>query len=491
MRMRIITALFICCFAVSNAVMAAEKAIGQIISLEGLAKATGVDNRERDLALKAEVFLNDRIVTPVGSKLQIRFSDDTVISQGEKSEMTIDQYIYSPGAKQDVNCSLKMMRGVFRAITGKITEMNPERFKVKTNLATIGIRGCELGFRLQPNREDVYVINLPPGHSIIMEKIIADEAGKGGVLGAGDRVLRVVNDGVAVTISASASLVERSFTPAEGRQLMQDSTPAGAAGSGGGSAGGDNITASQMKDKVDAIRALAKSEGDIEKPSPSPAPAKNDDTAEFVQPTEAPYVPPPTNSPPVLVGGAPMNTWEWGVWADGSVQSKPNRAFGYEFLSAAEYAAIVAATPSRILNGSGDAGAAIIGPGYRNTITGVGGVTFQVLVGNSVTPAWGGTFLLTGGGDSLSFSVDRPSGGGKIDASGALTLNPLVPLASYSLTANGTTYNQGSLTAQGVNGRLIKANPPAAPDINGVTGSFNFQHGSSVRVSGAFGADLF
>src|SRR3989339_701959 len=205
-RLIIVTLLFSlivpCC-------MAAENSIGRIIAIDGEVKAIGVDGRERILSLKSDVFMNDRIVSSAGAKLQIRFTDDTVISQGEKSEMTIDQYVYNPADKQNVNCSVKMMKGVFRTITGKITELNPERFKVKTTLATIGIRGCELGFRLQGNREDVYVINLPRGHSILIEKIVADEAAKGGVIGAADRIMKILNDGVAVTISASAGLVER------------------------------------------------------------------------------------------------------------------------------------------------------------------------------------------------------------------------------------------------------------------------------------------
>jgi len=38
--------------------------------------------------------------------------------------------------------------------------MNPDRFKVTTRMATIGIRGCELGFKITKESENVYVINL-------------------------------------------------------------------------------------------------------------------------------------------------------------------------------------------------------------------------------------------------------------------------------------------------------------------------------------------
>lgn len=469
--------------------MAAENSIGHIIAIDGEVKASGVDGKERVLSLKSEVFMNDRIVSSAGAKLQIRFNDDTVISQGEKSEMTIDQYVYNPREKKEASCSVKMMKGVFRTITGKITELNPERFKVKTNLATIGIRGCELGFRLQGNREDIYVINLPRGHSILIEKIVADEAARGGVLGAADRIMKVINDGVAVSISASAGLVERPMSPAESGQLIRDSTPSKSASKPDAVV---PVTGAQMKDKSDSIATLIrKVEESLEKPVTSKT-SSNNKNDEFTQPTSGPYVPPPDTPPPVMVGGAPFNTWEWGIWASGTVQYKANGAFGYEFLPASEYQSIVAATASTLLIGSGDAGAVINGPGgYNSQITGIGGVTIEVLVGNSVTPAWGGTFMLSGGSDSLSFTVDRMSNGGLIDVNGVLSLNPAVPLAAYSLTANGSTYNAGSLGSSSINGSLIKDSPPIAPSIRGVAGSFTFQHpGPGIAVNGAFGADF-
>ncbi len=479
--------------------MAAENSIGKIIAIDGAAKAVGIDGKERVLSLKADIFMNDRVVTSTGAKLQIKFNDDTVISQGEKSEMTIDQYVYNPRDHKEGVCSVKMMKGVFRTITGKITELNPERFKVKTNLATIGIRGCELGFRLQGNREDVYVINLPRGHSIIIEKIVADEAAKGGVLSTADRIMKVINDGVAVTISVSAGLVERTLSPAESGQLIRDSTPSQAADKSDAAL---PVTGSQMKDKSDSVITLVEDRKFVEQKVEPPAPVveekpvvkedkKKDD--EFVQPTTPPYVEPPPAPPPVLVGGAPFTSWEWGIWASGTVQYKPNTAFDYEFLPAAEYQSIIAATASRTLSGFGDAGAAINGPdGYRNQITGIGGVSLDVLIGNAVTPAWGGSFTLSGGGDSLTFSVDIGLNGGLIGADGTLSLNPAVPLSTYSLTVGGIPYDAASLGTSAVEGKLIKAGPPAVPDIVGAAGSFTFQHPTpGIRVNGAFGADLF
>ncbi|MDD4869107.1 MAG: FecR family protein [Kiritimatiellae bacterium] len=496
MKKWMIVAIFFSCFLTLPRCMAADNSIGQIIAVEGQVKATGTDGRERRLDLKSDVFTNDRIVTAAGAKLQIQFNDDTMISQGEKSEMTIDQYVYNPKARKDDSCSFRMMKGVFRTITGKITEINPERFKVKTNLATIGIRGCELGFRLQANREDIYVISLPPGDSIVIEKIVADETGKGGVLGAADRILNIINEGVAVTISASASLVERPIPASEGRQLINDSTPSKSAGGGGDVVNNDVGSQNKsMRSTVDEAREKMDesihSEEMLALLNASKQHTQKSKSQSFTEPTSAPYVPPPDKPPFITNGGTPMGDWAWGLWADGSVEIRASTENGAAFLSAAEYQSIISSTPNILLTGSGSAAAVVTAGSYKNTSLASSPttpITFEVMTGPA-NPAWGAIFNLTGGGDSLSFEVTRASGKGKIDAGGNLSLDPAIPFATYTLLVNGTTLNQGSLTAQSMNGTLIKPGM-GTPPISGVAGSFSFQHGSAASASGAFGADL-
>jgi len=106
--------------------------IGTIVSLNGKATATSQDGTTRNLELKSPVFLKDKIKTDVSASLQIMFLDDSVLSQGEKSEMTVDEYVYSPKKKEDNSCTVKLSKGFFRAVTARITALNPDRFKVKT-----------------------------------------------------------------------------------------------------------------------------------------------------------------------------------------------------------------------------------------------------------------------------------------------------------------------------------------------------------------------
>ena len=280
---------------------------------------------------------------------------------------------------------------------------------------------------------------------------------------------------------------------------------AAAGGANGAVDSGDAPGGGSIKNAVD--ESVAKNDQAVQgeqlldrltKLSAQPQTGGSSQPGEFTEPTSAPYVPPPPRPPSVIQGGGNMPgslaNWEWGVWADGTVEFYPNRAFGGTFVSGTSYQTIRDATPSRLLTGAGGtAGAVINGPGgYYNELTGLGGVSIQVLIGSSVTPSWGGTFNLTGsGGDSLSFVVDRlasPTPGGLIDANGHLYLNG--PPAAYTLVANSVNYGLGTLSAQSVNGTMT-TKPSLAGAIGGVAGSFSFQHGGSgPRVNGAFGVDL-
>ena len=149
--------------------VAGAKPIGMVVAIQGTVTATDSQNVVRTLAMKSEIELNDTIKTGAKSRVQIMMIDDSLVSVGESSEMVIDEYVYNPNTATDNAFSAKLGKGVFRTVTGKITDLNPDRFKVKTRRATIGIRGCDLGFDTTSDKEDrVAVIAIPQGKKIII-----------------------------------------------------------------------------------------------------------------------------------------------------------------------------------------------------------------------------------------------------------------------------------------------------------------------------------
>jgi len=89
--------------------------------------------------LGAELLAKDNITTADNSKLQMIFSDETIVTLGKNSNFSIEEYLFENTEEPVVEFG--MIKGAMRTITGKIGKLAPQKFKVKTKTATIGIRG--------------------------------------------------------------------------------------------------------------------------------------------------------------------------------------------------------------------------------------------------------------------------------------------------------------------------------------------------------------
>lgn len=134
--------------------------IGEISSVTGKAYASDKENRRRMLSQKSPVFLNDKIETEAAAKIKITFADGTTISQGENAELVLDTYVYNPAKPSECGLVLRTIKGTCRIVTGFIVDLNPSRFQVKTKMASVGIRGCDLAFKTSADRDEIYLIDI-------------------------------------------------------------------------------------------------------------------------------------------------------------------------------------------------------------------------------------------------------------------------------------------------------------------------------------------
>jgi len=81
----------------------------------------------------------DTIITSEKAKVQVIFSDETIITIGKNSNFSISEFLYEEDTEPVAKFS--MLKGAMRTITGKIGKIAPEKFTVKAKTATIGIRG--------------------------------------------------------------------------------------------------------------------------------------------------------------------------------------------------------------------------------------------------------------------------------------------------------------------------------------------------------------
>ncbi|MCP4595303.1 FecR family protein [Neptuniibacter sp.] len=114
-------------------------AIGKVVLVKG---SPLVVREQQHLFIKRndKLFQNDTVITPVGSRILIKFNDKTTLSLAENTEFELSKYEFGK-TKSDV--SFKMLKGAFRTLTGKIGKQENPKFEIHTPIATIGVRGTE------------------------------------------------------------------------------------------------------------------------------------------------------------------------------------------------------------------------------------------------------------------------------------------------------------------------------------------------------------
>lgn len=129
-------------------------AIGAVVAIRGDCTATDAAGQARNLAMKGYIFKKDTVKTGDRGRLQIVFLDNSTISLGRETTMTIEEYAFNPGKKEGAMVT-QVKEGVFRVMGGAITKIAPEKFKTETPTATIGIRGSFYACRLTQLRLEV------------------------------------------------------------------------------------------------------------------------------------------------------------------------------------------------------------------------------------------------------------------------------------------------------------------------------------------------
>jgi hypothetical protein len=84
----------------------------------------------------------DRIVTGTDGLVGITMRDDTLLTLGPRSRLSLDTYAFD--AKTHEGTFLASLKhGVLSVVTGLLPRHSPDSFTVKTPISTMGVRGTE------------------------------------------------------------------------------------------------------------------------------------------------------------------------------------------------------------------------------------------------------------------------------------------------------------------------------------------------------------
>lgn len=114
--------------------------IGKISALNG---KVVIDRQKQllDANLGFDLEEKDLVLTDDKSKAQITLNDGTVLSLGKNSKLNISEYVFDEKDSSNSKAEFKFVEGTFKSITGAIGKVAPEKFKLETKSASIGIRG--------------------------------------------------------------------------------------------------------------------------------------------------------------------------------------------------------------------------------------------------------------------------------------------------------------------------------------------------------------
>jgi len=156
MRCRIVTTAFFLLMLFPGLLHAEA---GHFLFVYGKVSVTASNGAVRQAAKGMPVQEGDTITSGLSGAAQLRMKDGAFLALRPNTILRLDAYAYKDKGRK-TQSTISLLKGTFRAISGKIGKNHPREDLVKTPVATIGIRGTD--------HEPAYIplgsaSNAPPG----------------------------------------------------------------------------------------------------------------------------------------------------------------------------------------------------------------------------------------------------------------------------------------------------------------------------------------
>ncbi len=131
----------------SGAALADETPIGYVKTVSGEATVSTAGK-----SVKAQpgtpVVQGSVLKTAAKSSMGVTFKDETVMSFGPDTELTVDEYLYAP-SQGKLKLGSKLAKGSMNYVSGVIAKLNPDGVSVQTPSGTIGVRGTQFVVKVE------------------------------------------------------------------------------------------------------------------------------------------------------------------------------------------------------------------------------------------------------------------------------------------------------------------------------------------------------
>lgn len=122
--------------------------IGYVKTVTGDAWVTTAGQRIKAQPGSA-ILLGSQLRTAAAATMGVTFKDNTVMSFGPDTELTVDEYLYAP-AKGQLKLGTRLGQGSLNYVSGVIAKLKPDAVSIKTPSGIIGVRGTQFVVRVDP-----------------------------------------------------------------------------------------------------------------------------------------------------------------------------------------------------------------------------------------------------------------------------------------------------------------------------------------------------
>lgn len=141
--------VFILMFMALSPAWGAQETIGYVKTVSGSASVVDAGN-PIGAQVGTPIKMGNTLKTGPQGTMGITFKDNTVMSFGPDTELTVDEYLYAPG-KNNLKFGTNLSKGSLQVVSGVIAKLKPQSVTMKTPGGMIGVRGTRFLVKVEPS----------------------------------------------------------------------------------------------------------------------------------------------------------------------------------------------------------------------------------------------------------------------------------------------------------------------------------------------------
>jgi hypothetical protein len=136
--------------AFASVSFSANNTIGFVNEVKGQAYVLR-DGEQQVAEAGFKLKINDILNTGQDSAIGVIFNDETVLSLGANSELSVNEYVFNP-ERSRFSFVVRMVRGTAAYMSGLIAKLSPDAVRVIMPSGSIGVRGTKMLIQVEDEK---------------------------------------------------------------------------------------------------------------------------------------------------------------------------------------------------------------------------------------------------------------------------------------------------------------------------------------------------